>query len=343
MESLMLKEIMVQPEAVRKTLDGNRETFAKITSLLKTDPVKSVFLAARGTSNHVGIYAKYLAEYMLEIPVCMAASSIINLYHSQLKLKSALTIAISQSGEGPDVIGVVREAGRQQGLSLAITNNEASTLSREAGYSLFCFAGEEKSVAATKTCTTSMMAIAALLQEWSGKNGYLEQIPAVIAKIITYFETIKGKVQPFIGSDNCIVLARGFNYCSALETALKIQETCYINARGFSTADFLHGPVAMLQQGFPVIVYAFQGPSLAGIADLLTHLKNIETHTLLVTNDRSLLDKCSDYLLIQEEFPEVITPYISVVFGQIFAYHLALAKGNNPDSPRGLRKVTQTL
>lgn len=343
MQSFMLNEIMVQPEAVWKTFKGNRKTITEITSLLKANPVSSIFLAARGTSDHTGIYAKYLAEYMLEIPVCLAASSIINLYQKPLQLNSVLTIAISQSGEGPDVIGVVREARRQGGLTLAITNSETSTLAKEAEYSLFCYAGEEKSVAATKTCTTSMMAIAALLQEWSGMNGYLEQIPTAIAKTITYFEAIKAKVQPFIAAEHCVVLARGFNYSSALETALKIQETCYINARGFSTADFLHGPVAMLRQGLPVIVYAFQGPALSGIDDVLTYLGNIGTHTLLVTNEQSLLKKSSDYLFIPGEFPETITPYISVVFGQIFAYYLALAKGNNPDSPRGLKKVTQTL
>ncbi len=343
MKNFMLEEIMIQPEAVRKTLEENRKTLALIKSDLITDPVDLVYVVARGTSDHTGIYTKYLGEYMLEIPVCLAASSIINLYQRPLKLKSALTIAISQSGEGPDVIGVVREARRQHGLSLAITNNETSTLSRESDYSLLCHAGEEKSVAATKTCTTSMMAIAALLQEWSVVNGYLEQIPEAIEKTITYFDIIEEKVQAFIKPDHCVVLARGFNYSSALETALKIQETCYINARGFSTADFLHGPVAMLHQGFPVIVYAFQGPAMTGISDLLTYLKNLGTHTLLVTNDRGLLDNCNDYLLIPEEFPETITPYVSVVFGQIFAYHLALAKGNNPDSPRGLSKVTQTL
>lgn len=143
MQSFMLNEIMVQPEAVWKTLEGNRKAIVGITSHLKANPVNSAFLVARGTSDHTGIYAKYLAEYMLEIPVCLAASSIINIYQKPLNLKSALTIAISQSGEGPDVIGVIKEARRQEGLSLAITNNENSTLPREADYSLFCFAREE--------------------------------------------------------------------------------------------------------------------------------------------------------------------------------------------------------
>jgi glutamine---fructose-6-phosphate transaminase (isomerizing) len=343
MESYMLNEIKEQPQAVKKTLVDNQGTINRLVVCIKKQPINSAYLVARGTSDHSGIYAKYLGEYFLGIPVCLTASSIINLYKRNMKLASALTIAISQSGEGPDVIGVIKETNRQNALSVAITNNETSTLAKEANYSLLCHAGLEKSVAATKTCTTSMMAMAALIQEWSGENGNLLAIPEVIEKALAYYDEIEAKVQPFKAAESCVVLARGFNYGSALETALKIQETCYVNARGFSTADFLHGPIAMLHQGFPVIVYAFKGPAMSGVHELLSHLKQIGTHTLLVTNEQSLLAESTEHLYIPEDYPEEITPYFSVVFGQIFAYHLALAKGLNPDSPRGLKKVTKTL
>ncbi|HBE79654.1 MAG TPA: glutamine--fructose-6-phosphate aminotransferase [Firmicutes bacterium] len=343
MESYMLKEIKEQPQAVKNTLIKNKETIDRVVSCIKKQPINLAYLVARGTSDHGGIYAKYLGEYYLGIPVCLTASSIINLYQRNMKLTSALTIAISQSGEGPDVIGVIKETNRQKSLSVAVTNNETSTLAKEAEHSLFCYAGPEKSVAATKTCTTSMMAMAALIQEWSGENGHLNQIPEAITKTLSYFDEIGTKVQPFKNAESCVVLARGFNYACALETALKIQETCYVNARGFSTADFQHGPIAMLHQGFPVIVYAFKGPAMSGVPELLSYLKQIGTHTLLVTNEQTLLKESTEHIYIQEDYPEEITPYISVVFGQIFAYHLALAKGLNPDAPRGLHKVTKTL
>ena len=241
------------------------------------------------------------------------------------------------------MIGVVREAKKQSALSVAITNNEASTLAREADFSLLCHAGPEKSVAATKTCTTSMIAAAALVREWSGKDGHLDEIPALIEKMLSYSEEIRAKVEPFAQADSCVVLARGFNYAMALETALKIQETCYLNARGFSIADFQHGPIAMLDQGVPAIVFAFKGPALAGISDFLANLKQLGVHVLLVTNERELIKESSDNIFLPEDYPEEITPYASVVFGQLFAYHLARLKGLNPDSPRGLRKVTKTL
>ncbi|HEX3046340.1 MAG TPA: SIS domain-containing protein [Bacillota bacterium] len=343
MDNLMLQEIQEQPAAVRRALKENRGRIDGIADRLNKRGPDSVYLVARGTSDHIGIYAKYLGEYFLGIPVCLAASSVVNLYQRRMKLENALTLAISQSGEGPDVIGVVREAKRQNALSVAITNYESSTLACEADFSLLCHAGPEKSVAATKTCTTSMMVVAALIEKWSGVDGHLPEIPGVIAKVLTYFDEIKDLVGSFINSENLVVLARGFNYGSALETALKIQETCYLNARGFSGADFQHGPIAMLHRGFPVMVYAFKGPALAGTLELLSHLKEIGTHTLLVTNEKSLLTESTQFLYLPEDYPEEITPYISVVFGQIFAYHLALAKGLNPDAPRGLQKVTKTL
>ncbi len=343
MENLMLQEIREQPAAVQRTLNQNRAMIDNIAGCLNGRILDLVYLAARGTSDHIGIYAKYLGEYSLGIPVCLSASSVINLYQRKMKLANALTLAISQSGEGPDVIGVIREAKRQNALSVAITNHESSNLAREADFSILCRAGTEKSIAATKTCTTSMMAVAALIEKWSGAPGHLPEIPDVISKTLTYFDEIKEKISSFINAESCIILARGFNYGSALETALKIQETCYMNARGFSIADFQHGPIAVLHRGFPVIVYAFKGPAITGTLELLTHLKEIGTHTLLVTNEKVLEGESSDFLYIPEDYPEEITPYISVVFGQIFAYHLALAKGLDPDLPRGLRKVTKTL
>jgi Glucosamine 6-phosphate synthetase, contains amidotransferase and phosphosugar isomerase domains len=339
----MLNEIKEQPQAAKNAFVYNQALIQQIVARLKKQAVDFVYLVARGTSDHGGIYAKYLGEYFLGVPFCLTASSIVNVYKRNIKLSSALTVAISQSGEGPDVIGVIKESKRQNALSLAVTNDENSTLAKEAEYTLLCHAGPEKSVAATKTCTTSMMAMAALIQEWSGADGNLKAIPDMIANVLTYSDEIAAKVQPFKNTESCVILARGFNYSSALESALKIQETCYVNARGFSTADFLHGPIAMLHRGFPVILYAFKGPAMAGIPELLAHLKEIGSYTLVVTNDRNLLKDSSDYLFIPEDYPEEITPYISVVFGQIFAYYLALAKGLNPDSPRGLHKVTKTI
>ncbi|HEX3045196.1 MAG TPA: SIS domain-containing protein [Bacillota bacterium] len=241
------------------------------------------------------------------------------------------------------MIGVMKESNRQGALSIVVTNHQNSNLAKEATYFLDCRAGAEKGVAATKTCTTSMMAMAALIQIWSGSDGHLHLIPRLISEIISRSDEIAAKVKPFKDAESCVVLARGFNYASALESALKIQETCYVNARGFSIADFQHGPIAMLHEGFPVIVYAFKGPAMAVTLELLTYLKEIGTHTLLVTNEKSLLPACSENLYIPEDYPEEVTPYISVVFGQLFAYHLALAKGLDPDTPRGLRKVTKTL
>jgi len=339
----MLSEIKEQPWVVKKTLTENKAVLEKIAVQLAQKQVKTLFIVARGTSDHVGIYLKYLTEYFLGIPVSLAASSIINLYQQPMQLTEAVTLAISQSGMGPDIVNVIRSANTAGGMTIGITNEPESTLAEVANYILLCQAGKELSVAATKTCTTSMAIGAALIEFWSGKEGYLQEIPELIAKMLTYFDKIGNNLKPFLQAEGCLVLARGFNYSIALETALKIQETSYLNARGFSTADFQHGPLALLEQNLPIILYAFKGPALKGIVELLGLLRQSKTYIFLVTNDQTLINMADDYLLLPETLPEVITPFATVVFGQIFAYHLARAKGLDPNQPRNLKKVTQTL
>jgi Predicted phosphosugar isomerases len=342
----MLQEIQEQPSVLREALIQNRENCQKIITELNRRHIQGIMIAARGTSDHVAVFVKYIAEYYLRLPVSLAASSITNIYHRDIDLATILTIAISQSGEGPDVIGIVEGAKRANSLTIGITNHEDSTLAKTVDFTLNCHAGPEKSVAATKTCTSSMMVAAAFIQEWSqdhNLNQQLEMSMQLVDKVIARQAEIEQLAVKFHDMEQCVVLARGFNYGASLETALKIQETCYINARGYSTADFLHGPVAMIEKGFPVIIYAFNGPTLSGIADVIHRLRDSGAAILLVTNAMTVLDKNFSSFYIDEEIPEVAAPFVSIVFGQLFAHRLALSKGYDPDVPRGLCKVTQTL
>jgi glutamine---fructose-6-phosphate transaminase (isomerizing) len=344
--SYMLQEIKEQPAVLREALAKNREICQRIIQELKGRHVQSIMIAARGTSDHVAVFAKYIAEYYLKLPVSLAASSIANIYNRDINLSETLTIAISQSGEGPDVIGIVEAAKRVHSFTIGITNHTDSSLAKTVDYALNCYADPERSVAATKTCTSSMMAVAALFQEWAGDCNFKEQLTTAIAlieKTIARQAEIEQLTNQFVDMEQCVVLARGFNYGAALETALKIQETCYINARGYSAADFLHGPVAMIEKGFPVIIYAFKSPTLPGMVEVIHRLRDLGAAILLVTNDKSLLEENIASFFIAADVPEVTAPFVSVVFGQLFAHRLALAKGYDPDLPRGLRKVTQTL
>ena len=346
MSTHMLEEIKEQPGVIVRTMQQNTATLRDLTENLKRRPVHSIMVAARGTSNNVAIFAKYFGEYFLGMPVSTAASSIINLYHRRMRLDSVLILAISQSGEGPDIMGVVKEAKNQGALTVGITNHEKSSLAREVDFPIITGAGPEQSIVATKTCTASMMAIASLIQAWSGERDFgaqLEKVPELLTKIIAREAEIAEKAYLFKVFEDCVILARGLNYCAALETAFKIQETCYLNAQGYSAADILHGPIAMLDDHFSALVYACQGPSLPGIVGTISRLKQIGIPLLLIANEPALLNENRLNFQIQEEFSEEIMPFASVVFGQIFAYYLAQLKGRNPDFPRRLKKVTQTL
>lgn len=343
--SFMRKEIGEQPLILERAIETNRPIWEKIAKELKERPIESIQIVARGTSDHVAIFAKYIGEYYLKIPVNLMASSIINLYQRPLKLSNSLTIGISQSGSAPDVIGVLKEAKRQGGLTLAITNEEESIIVNKASYSLFCQAKEEKSVAATKTCSASMMLFSGLIGAWAKSPSLLEEltkVPQTIERLIKREKEIHELATRLKESTECLVLGRGFHYASALETALKIKETSYIHAGSYSTADFLHGPIAIVDKGAPALIYAFQGPLLEGIEETINRLQEIGAEILLVTDSRSL-NRAGSIFYAPHDLKEEVTPFISIVFGQIFSYCLAIIKGQDPDLPRYLKKVTKTL
>lgn len=343
--SLMYREIGEQPHVLERGIETHRIIWKEIVSDLKKRPMESIQLVARGTSDHVAIFTKYIGEYYLGIPVSLMASSIINLYKRPLNLFNSLTVGISQSGSAPDAIGVLREAKRQGGLTLAITNEEGSPITREATYSLFCQAGKEKSVAATKTCTASMMLLGGLIGEWAKDSSLLEElvkVPTTLEKILSKKREIERLARRFKEAKECLVLGRGFNYAAALETALKIKETSYIYAGSYSTADFLHGPIAIVNQRVPVLIFAFKGPLLAGIEETIYRLKEMQIEVLIVTDAPSLRDM-DDTLYVPHDLKEEVTPFISIVIGQLFSYYLAISRGHDPDLPRYLKKVTKTL
>lgn len=341
----MYQEIREQPAQLKKLLSNNIPRLKKMAAQFQEKSISSIHVAARGTSNHVAIFSKYLAEVQLGIPVNLMAPSIINLYCCPLQLSKALTIGISQSGSAPDVIGVLQQAHGQGGVTLAITNEEDSQLSQITQHALFCGVGEEKSVAATKTCTASMMLLAGLLGAWGQDQDLikaLEMVPPALDRLMLREKEIESLVQRFKDIEEILILGRGFNYASALETALKIKETCYINASSYSTADFFHGPIAVVDQGLSVLIYAFKGPLLPGILETITCLREMGTRILLVTDEPSLLGEDTIFY-IPEDLPEQVTPFFSIVFGQLFSCFLAEQRGLNPDEPRNLKKITRTL
>lgn len=343
--TLMWKEIFEQPSALERCLESNQPVLREIIRLIHTRNIDQVVIAARGTSDHAAVYGKYAIELLTGVPVSLASSSIFTIYQKNLKLNNALTIGISQSGEAADVLEVLKGATRQGAVTVGITNYPNSPIAQESTYHLNCEAGVEKSVAATKTFTAQMFLLAHLAAMWAGDNEAekeLRTIPGQIMRTLGTSGDIEKKVERFRFMQECFVLARGFNYAISLEAALKIQETTYVRAKAFAASDFQHGPIAMLDSEIPVFIYAPDGPSLNDMTVMLNKVKESQIETVVVSNNKDILGMGTCGFTIPETSNDMISPFYNVVVAQMFACQLALVKGMNPDSPRGLKKVTIT-
>lgn len=342
---LMRQEIMEQPVVMKKCMENNAGVIAQIVAEIEKRNICGTFVAARGTSDHAGTYGKYLIETTLGIPVGMAAPSVVTVYGKDLKLANYLVIGLSQSGKAADAIEVLKSANKAGALTVAITNDEESPMAKEAKFHLFCSAGLEKSVAATKTFTTELYLLALLVAEWAKDSGLkkkLLEVPENIEKILAASDEFKTKAQRYRYMNDCFVLSRGMNYPIAMEAALKIQETCYVKAKAYAVSDFYHGPLAMIDKDMPVFVYAPEGPMLKDMTDIVTRLKELDAELVIISNNESMLEMGCCTFRIPDTNDDAISPFYNTIVAQMFACELSLAKGLNPDQPRSLKKVTIT-
>lgn len=341
----MWKEILEQPMALESCRDKNSHAIKKIVGTIKNKNISQIVLAARGTSDHAAVYGKYVMELLLGIPVSLAASSIFTIYNGKLNFNNSLVICISQSGKAADVLEVLKCAKENGAVTVGITNNPDSEIAALPEFFLNCEAGPEKSVAATKTFSTQMYLLASLAAEWAENRLIAKEISLLPDKLSSVFEvteSIENKVDRYRFMNECFVLARGINYAVSLETALKIQETTYVRAKAFATSDFQHGPIAMIDRDIPVIIFAPDGPSYADVSNMASKLINENIETIIISNRQEILRTGTTAFSIPETSNDIISPFFNVIVGQMFACRLAIVKGLNPDSPRGLNKVTVT-
>jgi glucosamine--fructose-6-phosphate aminotransferase (isomerizing) len=345
----MLDEIQEQPEALRRALNGAVDLVRQIVQEVQRREVDVVILAARGTSDHAAIYAQYLFQYLNGIPVALATPSLFTLYGASLRLARALVIGISQSGESTDIVEVVARARQAGALTVGITNQDGSQLQKTAEYTLLCQAGLERSVAATKTFTTTCAVLAMLAAYLPGGESLregIEQIPELAAAALKSEESVRHVAERYVHARDCVVLGRVFQYSTAREMALKLEETCYVVSTPFSTADFKHGPAALIERGLPVIVFAPPGRTEPDSLDLLTWLREQNADCLVIAEDERLLKLATTAIPLNlppiKGVAELLAPIPYIIPGQLFANYLALYKGLNPDQPRGLTKITRT-
>ena len=343
--TLMWNEIWEQPLALERCYEKNKSVIKEIIGVINKSQISQVVIAARGTSDHAAVYGKYIIEMLTGISVSLAASSIFTIYHKNLKFQNSLVIGISQSGKAADVLEVLKCANSHGAITIGITNYADSPIAQEVKYHLCCEAGVERSVAATKTFTTQLYLLAQLAAGWADDKEFAKEILTIPERISHTFESareIEDRVARYRFMNECFVLARGVNYAISLEAALKIQETTYVRAKAFATSDFQHGPIAMIDSDIPVIIYAPEGPSLGDMVEMINKMRDGHIETIIVSNNKDVREMGTCSFTIPQTSNDMVSPFFNVVIAQMFACQLALVKGLNPDSPRGLNKVTIT-
>lgn len=341
----MWNEIWEQPLVLERCVEHNGPELKKLLDAIAARQINQVLIAARGTSDHAAVYGKYIIELLTGVPTSLAAPSVFTIYGKTLHLKNALVIGISQSGMAADVLEVLQGAKAAGALTVGITNDKNSDIAKEVMHHLSCEAGPEKSVAATKTFSAQLMLLAQLAAGWASDKALLKELETVPERISHTFEAasiIEENVARYRFMEECFVLARGLNYAVALEAALKIQETNYVRAKAFATSDFMHGPIAMIERDIPVIIFAPNGPSLEDVSQMIERLRASQIELLVVSNNPDVRAKGACSFPIPPTDNDMISPFFNTVVAQMFACKLSLAKGLDPDSPRGLKKVTIT-
>jgi glutamine---fructose-6-phosphate transaminase (isomerizing) len=341
--SLMLQEIAEQPAVLEKTIRAERAKVESLGKFLRERDVDLIVLVARGSSDNAALFGRYLLEVTTGIPVSLAAPSVYTLYNAKLNLHRAVVIGVSQSGEGTDINTVLERAKASGAFTVGITNEADSTMAKLADETLLIHAGREKSVAATKTYTGQMLHFYMLAAALAEEKIAFEKIPAFAARALELRGAVEEIVERYVFMENCVVVGRGMNYGNSYELALKLMETCYVVAERFSSADFFHGPLAIVERRFPVILFAPKGLTERGNLDLLNRLKELHADCFSITNDETVAGLSSRSLMMPAEIDEFLSPIPFIVPAQLFAALLADAKGLNADAPRSLSKVTRTI
>ena len=339
-------EIFEQPQRLQELLKTQRPMAQEIASAIKARQVKYVFLAARGTSDNAGRYANYVWGSHNHLPMALATPSLFTYYGEPPRLEGALVVGVSQSGASPDIVSVLAEGHKQGCLTLAVTNEPDSPLAGAADLVLDIQAGVEKAVAASKTYTAELMALAMIStalrdneQDWQD----LARVPAWISTVLEQDENIARMAERFRYMEQCVVIGRGYNYSTAFEWALKMKELTYVVAEPYSSADFQHGPIAIVESGFPVMAVMPDGKVFDSMFEMLKHLRYHNKAELVVISDHAqALALAQSPIRLPAGVPEWLTPLPAIVAGQLFACHLTVVKGYDTESPRGLHKVTET-
>ncbi len=338
-------ELREQPAALERFLAAESAHAAEIAQGLFREDVRYLLIVSRGSSSNVARYMQYLFGTVNRLPVAFATPSLYTVYDAPPELGPSAAIGISQSGASPDVVAVLAEARRQGRPTLAITNDPRSPLAQTADWILPLHAGEERAVAATKTYLNSIAAVALLSTVAVGDPRLLRELRAMPAAVSEQIERSLGATDGFDRYrevESGSVIARGVNYGTAFEIALKIRELSGAPFEAFSSADLLHGPIAAAKSGRPAFVIAPSGRTLTSLRAAVASVRERGSEVIAISDDPAFLSAADTAFPLVPGVPEWLSPLLTVVPGQIAAVRLATLRGADVDSPAGLTKITLT-
>jgi len=337
-------ELREQPAALARLLEREGDRAREVAGIFGRDDVQYILIASRGSSGNAARYAQYLLGRAHRVPVMFATPSLYTIYEQPPRLAGAVVVGISQSGASPDVASVLAEARRQGRPTVALTNDGDSRLAREADAVLLLEAGEERAVAATKTYLNSLGAIAMLFAAVDGPvaEAELARMPGVLEEQIELSISTAPSLDEYSDAVGATVVARGVNYGTAFEIALKIRELSGLVVEAYSPADLMHGPIAAIREEWPVIVVAPTGPARPSVEDLVLPLLARGARIIAISDVAAVLRRAQTKLPLVARVPEWLSALTAVVPGQLTALRLAQLRGLDIDSPAGLKKITLT-
>jgi glucosamine--fructose-6-phosphate aminotransferase (isomerizing) len=340
---VMSGEIAEQPAVLDRILRDGLPAIDEIAAAIAARRPRFVLFTARGTSDNAALYAKYLFEVLLGWPAGLTSPSTTTAYGARPDMRDVLVISVSQSGGSPDIVeatAIARECGA---VTVAVTNNASSALASAAEFHLDVLAGPELALPATKTYTAQLLTLYLLVARLGDRpTDDVLALPEIASKLLAETADIRVLATRYRFASQLVVTARGYSYATAKEAALKIMETSYLSAQAFSGADLLHGPLALVDPQVPVLAVVADGVGGAAMEDVLPRLAERNADVCCVGHPGAVSRAAVGFAL-PGGAPEELSPLLEIVPFQLLALHLAVARGGDPDAPRGLSKITETL
>jgi glucosamine--fructose-6-phosphate aminotransferase (isomerizing) len=340
---IMFGEMTEQPEVLYRLLTEGAPAIRETARRIAARKPRFVLLSARGTSDHAALYAKYLIEVELGLPCGLTSMSTTTAYGASSQLQDVLLITVSQSGGSPDLAASARSAMEAGAITLAVTNNPDSPLAEVSQFHVDLLAGPEKALPATKTYTAELLALYLFVMGMEGRQGEAAAVlPELAAEVLARGEEVRHLAGRYRFAERMVITSRGYGYPTAKEAALKLMETSYIPALAYSGADLLHGPLAMVDNISPVIAIVTEGRGGKALQPVLDRLRGRGADLVVVGPKAHVAAASGGFALPTGRLPEALQPVLEILPLQKLAFEVSIARGQDPDVPRGLAKVTET-